>query len=464
MMQVVGAVFIVALGIAGLMSLRRPAWAAGIVIMMFTLEQVLQSMIPVLSSHSWITNVMIALIALAAVLARFMRGEHIFEGYYSPVLILVCLIYAWQIIGIFWSPGGPYALATFKKNTPYLVLFILILPMLVRSVDEFTDMAKFILFFGLAVVLLVLLNPSADFAGSRFRVDVGVESETFANPLATAGTGGAVAITAVLAHFEKKSLVLLLFRIAAFCAGMGIAILSGSRGQAFGAALVIILLYPVARRVADPKQFFIVAGGFLVVIAAVYFAFSLFLVSENTGRFTSGVDESLSDRWNRVTLMLETYIGRPQNWLQGIGPGGYSALTGDQYAHNVPVEVTVELGLIGLALFCCAGLIIFLQWRKVLKVVADNPSKRSFVAVLAGYFVYHFILSCKQGSIIGSVGPMAQFVLIGSITYQFLRMHALEAHHESEPEEYGADAEGEFDYSEYGDFTDYGDYRAEPAT
>lgn len=463
-MQIVGAAFFVLIAILGLMSLRKPHYAAGIVILMFSLEQVLQSFVPLLASHTWVTNVAIGLIALGAVMARFARNEPLFEGYFNPVFLLIVGIYIYQVVSMVWSPGVETATANFRKNIPYLVLYIFMLPMLVRNIDEFAATARFIMVFGLIVVLMILLNPSAGFTGARFRVDVGVTSEVYANPLATAGTGGIVALTAVLAHFPKKSYLLLGLRIAAFGAGMAMAILSGSRGQAFGAALVIILFYPLARRIADPKQFFIVTGGFLAVVASVYFAFSLFLVSENEGRFTDGVSDSLSERWDRVILMLETYINAPQSWLTGIGPGGYNYLTGSAYTHNVPIEVFVELGLIGLTLFSTALLLIFFTWRKMFRAVAWNPPMRSAAAILAGYFFYNFLLSCKQGSIIGSVGPMAYFLIIGQVSYNYVRNYLTGADADYASEDPDDDMLEEYDYSTYGDFTDYGDVSTEPAT
>jgi hypothetical protein len=95
--------------------------------------------------------------------------------------------------------------------------------------------------------------------------------------------------------------------------------------------------------------------------------------------------------------------------------------------------------------------------------VSNDPTTRSYAAILAGYFFYNFLLSCKQGSMIGSVGPMSYFVLIGCVSHQFLRKRALEPAAEYAAEEIDGAAAEEYDYSDYGDFSEYGEISAEPA-
>lgn len=447
-------------GIVMLLSLRRPAWAAGVIVMMFALEQVLQSFFPLLVTRPWVVNFTVGMMGVGAATLRYLRGEDISTGYFNPVFLLVVALYVYQVIGWTWSPGGEFAMLGMRRSIFYLTLYIVIAPALVRDLREFDEMMRFILVIGTILLLLILFNPRAGFTGARFKLELG-EYGSQGNPLATGRAGGTIAIAAILMRNARDTTVLKFIRIAAFVVGMAMAILSGSRGQAFGAALVVVLLYPVARRVENVKQFFAVVGGFASVAALVYLTFSLFLVEENKGRFTTGTAEALEARWDRVSTMVDEFIARPEKWITGLGPGGFSDLTGGGYTHNVPTEVLVELGLIGVTIFVGLLLAIYFGWRKLHKAVAHDPQLRSASAILAGIFAYNFILSCKQGSIISAPGPILYFIIIGRVAWTFMATRRVSL---EEDVEYHVDdvveedeAWGDYDYSEYGDFADYGE-------
>src|SRR5690606_34297781 len=64
-------------------------------------------------------------------------------------------------------------------------------------------------------------------------------------------------------------------RAACFLAGMGCAIASGSRGQVLATIICGVLFFPLARRLANPRQFLTTAFGFLLVLGGIYISFNL---------------------------------------------------------------------------------------------------------------------------------------------------------------------------------------------
>ena len=112
------------------------------------------------------------------------------------------------------------------------------------------------------LVVLLLLSDSTRFINLRLVIDLSasVGFGQTGNPLATATLGGTIAILAALYHTGRRSPMLAVVRIAAISLGLSIAFLSGSRGQLLGAILMIIICYPLSRKLANPKQFLALVG------------------------------------------------------------------------------------------------------------------------------------------------------------------------------------------------------------
>jgi len=451
-MQAAGILIALAVAAVGLIAVRRAPWAAGIIIMQFPLEQLLQSYYPALVATPWLMNVAFGSMALAAVAGRFVRGENVTFGYLNPAFLLILIIYAYQVLGWTWSPGAEYAVSQMKRGVFYIGLNVIILPLLVRDVEDFASMMKFLLFFGTGVVLLTLFNPRGVMRAGRLQLELGAYGQIRGNPLATGYGGGVVAIVAALALF-RRSLLMNAFRIVAVLSGMAMAVMSGSRGQAFGAAVVIIVMYPFARKVRDLKQFFVTAFGLLITGGLVLLAFDLFISEDNLERYTTGATQAVGARLERIMIMTEEFLARPAAWFTGLGPGGFDAVTGRSYVHNVPVEVLTELGLVGVVLFGSMLVLVYRYWRQAVRTVADEPVLRAAAAVLGAICLFQFLLSCKQGSIISSVGPMGLFALTARIVYTQVKT----VQEQQEPL-LASDQWDEFDYSEYGEFDEYGEY------
>ena len=101
-----------------------------------------------------------------------------------------------------------------------------------------------------------------------------------------------------------------------------------------------------------------------------------------------------------MQILLDEWVrSNPLTWLFGLGAAASWGIQGI-YPHVVPVEVLAELGIVGLiGYFCLLGLVIN-TFLRLGKLTVGNPVDRGTVAVLATLFLFHWIMSLKQGSFI----------------------------------------------------------------
>ena len=170
-------------------------------------------------------------------------------------------------------------------------------------------------------------------------------------------------------------------------------------------------------------------------------------------------------RFKKVWDIFSVFIVSPHMWIQGLGPGAYSHITGLGYTHNVLVEVLCELGLIGmtfygLAMYCC-----YREGRNVFEAYRDDPVRRSVVTVILALTFYQFFLSLKQGSVIGWPGPMMYFLICAKVFVAEQRQWEeegfpvldLEEDEWDDPYEI-VDPESAADYGEDDAYDEYGEY------
>jgi len=145
-----------------------------------------------------------------------------------------------------------------------------------------------------------------------------------------------------------------------------------------------------------------------VVRKKMIYSFSFGLLVERFLNLISGGDTSWSDR---VNLMKSSFGVIRDNWLMGIGLGGFTKgmegnipLTSNgvmliQPVHNVPLLMVSEIGVVGTLLYCVLlgsillGNVKRMGWFKWLVV---------FVLIVIGCFD-HYLFSLPQGVVMGGV-------------------------------------------------------------
>jgi len=385
--------------------LWRPHWVFVLVISMFPMEQLLQVYISAFSTHRTWFNYIVGTLSVLAVVFRMSRREPVLLGYRNPITTLVAVLYVLWTVGVLFSPARDIAVDSWRQGIPYIGLLLVFLPLLVKDIFEFRQLLSGMMFLGSVIAVLVIANPNSSYYSGRLFLDLGMVAgvDRFGSPLALGEMGGMIALVAVLARPNKATGIYTLLRIAAFVSGMGLAIGSGSRGQVLAAAITGILFYPLARKIANPRQFFLGAAGFGFVVFGLYAVFKLFIGAQNEQRWNAfGMLRDTTLRLNMAMDLLHAYIASPSHWLLGLGTNAYASISPDQYTiyvHNVVAEILCEHGIVGAILFAAITVLTFKYGRRLWSLYRDDPSMRATVAVLLASCTYALFLALKQGSI-----------------------------------------------------------------
>jgi hypothetical protein len=449
--------FVVAVGaITGVfLAITRPHWAVVLIIALWPMEQLLQNYIAIFRQIPPLYNFCVAGLTSVALVMRLTRGQKVFTGFSNPVTMLVFALYLLWTAGLLYSPAQGYAVDVFKQSLPYLLLKLLIFPLLILNFEEMRKVVPALLIVGTGTCVLILIDPNSQFLGGRLMVDTGTHGR-FGSPLAIAELGGLTALAAALYLPSRAGAIVTIMRAGAFLAGFAVAIGSGSRGQVFAAVSCGVLFYPLARRLNNPRQFFLNTAGLAILLLGIYFVFKQFIGYENEQRWSADLmSKDVEGRWLMIRQLLDAYLASPGSWIFGLGAGGYYAVSGGRgYVHNVPAEILCEHGLLGACIFIAIGLMTLRCARGLWTINRDDPTARSITAILFAICLNEFILTLKQGSV-SDPTPFYWWIVLAKFYYQARHVAALDAQgagdFEDEPGiedqwegEYGPDEDREY--------------------
>lgn len=398
-------------------SILRPAWAFAVVLSMFPLEIVVQSGSPFFVSKPWVFNVAVAMLAGVAIVRRILGGESPFRNLGTSALAACWLFFIWGCLSTLWAPPGAEVARLVLTPLPYWIVFIVIAPMMVSRVEELRGVVNALLAVGVFTCLLIVASPQFDFVSGRLGIRLAGGDRT--NPLAMGTMGGTLMIVGGLTLFSTRTTWGIAYRGAAIVLGAGVAILSGSRGQVVFAAVTILLCIPISYRLTNVRGFMLTSLAALAVVGGLVFAASKFIGSENEDRWQlQELATGGTGRIDNVFELLTAYLESPGHWLQGLGYTAFGTLntrSGDPYSHVMTVDALAEGGLIGAALLIWILVTGWRNGRVIARAVEDHPAERSFAAVLLGLALYYFLLSNKQGSMLGTPILFGLLILMGRI-------------------------------------------------
>lgn len=408
MIQILAAIT-VCLALVGVgLVLSRPHWALLLIVIMYALEQLLQSYVPLFRTHYALFNYGVAMLAGFAMLLRIAKGEPVGSGMKCAAIGLIYTQFLLWLLGMLYSPAPDVALLHLQANWPYMLLLLVVMPLLVVELPEVRQVMIGLLVVGPIIAVLLIVNPNSSYHAGRLVVDLGMVGEgreQFGNPLATAELGGVMALVAALIQPSVRARGFTLLRTIAFVCGLGLAIGSGSRGQVFATVVAGVIFYPVAKRVNNVRSFFLTAIGLLVLMGGVYLTFKLFIGEQNQRRWDIALMvEHVTLRFDMASSFLQEYIARPSHWLFGLGTNSWTLVSGasdtrGNYVHNVAVEILCEQGIFGAAVFVISGVLALQEGRRLWALHADDPALRSTTAILLALSAYTLFLSLKEGSI-----------------------------------------------------------------
>jgi len=394
-------------GYYGVRSLANPAYAFALYLVMYPMEQLLQSQFPFFIRFGWLINFVPPVLAIIGLAVRLGSRRRLLL--LDRLSLLSYGLYAFAALSVVWSQSMEATLVLLKFRLPYIVVGLLIMPLTINTPDDARKALRAFIILALPVALALAFVP---FKGRGVLIAT-AESAAMGNPLALGTFGATLAVVAMGFVFASRTafLVRACMLSLAFL-GAYVTLRSGSRGQFF---IVMIGIGVVAWTVLSG----ISRRNFLLAFVPTIVLVLILLTAKDAyvnARFVEG--QRSFDRWSldkmteefqdsRIFLSYELFRAylegaarNPAVLLFGLG-GSYSYILMGIYCHVVPLEVLCEYGILAfgvLATICYLG---FQGSRSVLRRKDVGASAKWPAAAIMALAVVHFILMFKQGNLLG---------------------------------------------------------------
>lgn len=423
MTTVLGILVVIFLGVWAIASFFRPPLVMVLMIVFYPLKQCLQTYLPFFAMHSSAFNFIVATIVGVAIAGSLRVNPNALRGYKSGYFALTAFLYIYAIVAMLWTPSESYQYASdlLIAGFPYWLLQVVLLPVVLSSSEQFRSTFGATLIVGIIVSILFLVNPAGIYHNGRYVLQIGQSAALdLGNPLASAQMGGQLLFIAALLVPGGSKLFWFLVRATAIVLGLILAVRAGSRGQLVGSVFLAIAMYPIARKVRNINQFLLTGAGLAVIAAIGYLTIVLVFSSDATeaSRWnTKLATKHLDERFDTALLLINWWLSEPSRWMFGLGSNAFSSLPGygGSYVHNAIIEMCCEYGLFGLAVY---GTVCYLTFKYSLELFRrhrDVPTERAASAILIAFGLYSFILSLKQGALLGAPEPYFFWILIAKI-------------------------------------------------
>ncbi|MSR29182.1 MAG: hypothetical protein EXS03_06375 [Phycisphaerales bacterium] len=405
---------IVAFGLACVAAMLSPAWGLALVLTMYAFEQAAQASNMLFVRFVALANFCVAVSVTFGVVRNFLATPRLFHGYASPVWFGTVAIFAYSAASLFWTPARATAVPLLTGQIPYFVLFILIAPLLIDDIGSLTRFTRAFLFLGVAIVVMMLLNPAFTFYTGRLGFNL--EATVRTNPLAMGELGGNILLAGALFRVGSSAWFTQLLRIGAFGLGAVLALQSGSRGQIIFAVLIALGFYPMAVRIKNMAGFFWSAVGAVAVIPIILLLGQYLLSGQELRRWSLEFLAGGSDvRVANVTELMSAWLAYPPAWFVGLGFNAFTAVSAarsEPYSHVLFVDLLAEHGIPMFILFCIVLTTAVRDAVWVFRRFADDPDARAALAVFYSFFAYQLLLVNKQGYIWAAMMFFFQIVTI----------------------------------------------------
>jgi hypothetical protein len=391
-----------------LAAVRIPTLAAVMILLMLTIEQVVQSVAPGLRSGGagQAINYAIGIMEILSLMYLWTRDPSILRGGVTGSLLATFGLLAWALISLAWSPGREDGLGIVAWGFPYLVTTVVIAPFLIVDIKALSNMMFWLVVVGTATTAAFLLSPEFRTKDGRLVMDLGAGAVSSA--LIVGELGGTLLISAALARGGGMGRGGLWLRGIAVASGIALAIMSGSRGQFFFALAVVVLFIPLAAPVRNIRAFAATAIGIAIVILIASFAMDTILGGFAAKRFSADEilygSSSASGRWQNTLMLFNAWAREPIAIVIGLGYNAFSGLpqtNGEPYSHVLFADAIFELGLPGAGLLFLSLYLGIKDSISLFRTFRHVPAYRAACASLCAQIVYQILLVNKQGSLWG---------------------------------------------------------------
>jgi hypothetical protein len=388
---------IVILGLLVLLPMVRPQLAIVSWLMLFPLNQLLQSSFAWFMNNNLFANAVIggSVVVAAARMIIFggVRPGVLFN--YAFFAIVGLLLYA--LASIVWSANQPLALEFVGNRGPYTLLVLLILPLTIRDIEVLREARWWILVFGSAIALCLYGAGTFRFYGNRMVVMLGGANR--GNPLALAELGGIMFVLGVLSRDAPSRILPSLVRLFGALLGIGLIISSGSRGQLVAAVFASLICFPFAAPLRNVRAAVATVVGLPLVILTIYAGLSIFVGDENWKRWSSASLVSGSeDRLSFLTRYFAVWAQSPTAWIFGFGTLSFEVVAGGLagFVENLAAEILFEEGVAAFFLFVSIWIVLFRRVRSSIASAPEDVAWRSMVMTATAIVIFFLIVACKS--------------------------------------------------------------------
>src|SRR5262249_31826414 len=146
--------------------------------------------------------------------------------------------------------------------------------------------------------------------------------------------------------------------------------------------------------------FFQLAIGLSALAVVGWLAFDFVQIDSSRWSSEQGADDA-AGRINAAVALLGFALSNPLALVFGLGNSSAFAYVGF-YPHIAALEVLAEEGLIGFGLFMAVTVMTIGSVRRFITVInaSQDIKQRAAVAILSAVFIFEFLLTFKQGSLL----------------------------------------------------------------
>lgn len=390
----------------------RPAIALASLICVKVLDFWGQMAHPFFFHYEKFTNLfMVALIGLGILRAQpFGYRPHQIHRW---VQIGTTCFMLYAAVSLSWSPAFGKGVEQWSYSLPYILLNLFLVPLLFRHTTDLQDGLCAVLLLGAALATLVNLFVDWD---ERFIGTFWDPSETIFDPLAFPEMAGYVTLAAILLNYNDKSWKWPAIRFIAIVASIVLVMKSETRGQFILMVTIPMVLLPFSRPITNLKNY--VAWAFLAIglVAISFYALNSFTSIEDrwsSATFQSDWDDRVRGASQLLHHWWRTSSGDPAVFIFGLGnSASFSENIVGFHPHNFLIEVLGEEGILGLGMLLLLLWVCFRTIRTAYSLSKQDPIQRGIWSTLVASFVFAFLLSFKQGSLVGYGAQIFLFVVL----------------------------------------------------
>lgn len=394
---------------------RQPAIALAGVLCMFGLEQMGQASHSFFSQHQTFTNLLIGGILLAAVGIKVIKGERVCANY-PTVAWLVLALFSYAFASTVWVRRPDLTLNNWVTHGPYVLTFLLLTPLTVSGSKDIQAAFRAIILTGTLITVFLLTFVSWD---ARSIVLEGGNG----NPLAVSQMAAMVALVAILGNPWRNSKVWHVMRWGVVAVCLVLVIRTGARGQLLGILLVTIACWPISRRIKNFSQVFLLLGliGFLAAVTS--FGLQEFWAKQSSyyaggSRWSEqAMQGAMSGRLEQALILVRLWYESPETVLFGLGnSASYDPHVLGVYPHFLPLEILAEEGLFGFGLYLMILISTLSSIARCYRLLSNEPDELMVLGALASLALFSFVVSLKQGSLLGNLELFMFVMIIGRHT------------------------------------------------